>query len=68
VDSKITPEARQRLIETPSAQELRAMRELSLLILQKKVSKLKQALDNDQSDISTAFAADRLLNTKGWEQ
>ena len=44
------------------------MRELSLLILQKKVSKLKQALDNDQSDISTAFAADRLLNTKGWEQ
>ena len=68
VDSKITPEARQRLIETPSAQELRAMRELSLLILQKKVSKLKQALDNDQSDISTAFEADRLPNTKGWEQ
>jgi len=68
VDSKITPEARQRLIETPSAQELRAMRELSLLILQKRCKKLREALDNDQSDINTAFESDRLPNTKGWEQ
>jgi len=44
------------------------MRELELLILQKKVSKLKQALDNDQSDIDTAFESDRLPNPKGWEQ
>jgi len=68
VDSKITPEARQRLIETPSAQELRAMRELELLILQKKVNKLRETLDHDQSDINTAFESDRLPNTKGWEQ
>jgi len=68
VDSLITPEAAQRLSETPSAQELRAMRELELLLLEKKANALRQALDNDQSDISTAFAADRLLNTKGWEQ
>jgi len=44
------------------------MRELELLLLEKKANALRQALDNDQSDISTAFAADRLLNTKGWEQ
>ena len=68
VDSLITPEAAQRLSETPSPQELRAMRELELLILQKKVNKLREALDSDQSDINTAFAADRLPNKKGWEQ
>jgi ribosome assembly protein YihI (activator of Der GTPase) len=68
VDSKITPEARQRLIETPSAQELRAMRELELLILQKKMNKLREALDADQSDIDTAFAADRLPCPKGWDR
>jgi len=67
-NSIITPEASQRLIETPSAQELRAMRELELLILQKKMNKLREALDADQSDIDMAFAADRLPNTKGWEQ
>ena len=65
--SKITPEAAQRLSETPSAQELRAMRELSLLILQKRCKKLREALDNDQSDINTAFEADRLPCPKGWD-
>jgi len=44
------------------------MRELELLLLEKKANALRQALDNDQSDISTAFEADRLPNTKGWEQ
>ena len=44
------------------------MRELSLLILQKRCKKLREALDNDQSDIDTAFESDRLPNTKGWEQ
>ena len=68
MDSKITPEAHQRLIETPSAQELRAMRELSLLILQKRCKKLRESLDNDQSDIDLAFEADRLPCPKGWEQ
>jgi len=43
------------------------MRELELLILQKKVNKLREALDADQSDIDTAFAADRLPCPKGWE-
>jgi ribosome assembly protein YihI (activator of Der GTPase) len=68
IDSKITPEAAQRLSETPSPQELRAMRELEMMILQKRVNKLREALDADQSDIDTAFAADRLPCPKGWEQ
>ncbi len=67
MDSLITPEAAQRLSETPPAQELRAMRELEVLLLKKKVTLLQQALDADQSDISAAFAADRLPNPKGWE-
>ena len=65
--SKITPKAAQRLSETPPAQELRAMRELEVLLLKKKVTLLQQALDADQSDIDTAFAADRLPCPKGWE-
>ena len=42
------------------------MRELEILLLKKKATLLQQALDNDQSDISTAFEADRLTNPKGW--
>ncbi len=65
--SKITPEARQRLRENPPPETLRAMRELEILLLKKKVTLLQQALDADQSDIDTAFAADRLPCPKGWE-
>ncbi len=65
--SKITPEAAQRLNETPSPQVLRAMRELEMMILQKRVNKLREALDADQSDIDMAFEADRLPCPKGWD-
>ena len=65
---KITPEARQRLRENPPPETLRAMRKLEILLLKKKATLLQRELDNDQSDISTAFEADRLTNPKGWEQ
>jgi len=68
VDSLITPEAAQRLSETPPAQELRAMRELELLILRKRAQKLRETLDHDQPDIDTAFEADRLPNPKSWDR
>lgn len=61
-----TPEARKRLRENPPSQVLRSMRELEILLLERKAKKLRDALDNDQADISTAFAADT-INPKGWD-
>lgn len=61
-----TPEARKRLRENPPPQVLRSMRELEILLLERKAKKLREALDNDQADISTAFAADT-INPKGWD-
>lgn len=53
-----TDDARERLRKEPPAQVLRSMRELEILLLQRKVDKLKTALDRDQSDIDLAFQAD----------
>ena len=63
---KITREAAQRLRENPPPKVLRTMRELEILLLERKAKKLRDALDGDQSDISTAFAADT-INPKGWD-
>jgi hypothetical protein len=62
-----TPEAIKRLRENPPKQVLRSMRELEILLLQDKANKLRTALGADQSDIDTAFDADRLDNTRGYE-
>ena len=52
------------------------MRELELLLLERRAQELRRALDADQSDITVAFETDglswsgqhaRLVNPKGWE-
>jgi len=45
---------------TPTPEVLRSMRELEVLLLQRRVDRLKTALDADQSDINVAFEADGL--------
>ena len=39
-----------------------------LALLERRIVRIKQQLEYDQSDIETAFAADRLPNTRGFEQ
>ena len=73
-DEKITPEALKRLRENPPPQVLRSMRELEILLLEKKAQKLREALGHDQDDINVAFEADGLSWSdqnsrlgKGWD-
>lgn len=45
---------------TPTPEVLRYMRELEVLLKQRRLDQLKTALDADQSDIAVAFEADGL--------
>ncbi len=73
-DEKITPEALKRLRENPPREVLRSMRELEILLLERKAQKLREALGHDQDDINVAFEADGLSWSdqhsrlgKGWD-
>ena len=73
-DNKITPETMKRMRDEPPKQVLRSMRELEILLLERRAKKLREALDADQSDINVAFEADGLSWSeqharmgKGWE-
>ncbi len=56
---KVTPEALARCAETPPEEQLRLMRIVELALLTKRVRMLKQQIEHDQSDIETAFEADK---------
>lgn len=60
-DSIITPEALARCAGTPVDEQLRRIRAVELALLQKRVKILRQQLNHDQSDVETAFDADRLM-------
>ena len=59
MNEKITTEARLRLMKDPPPKVLRAMRELEMLLLERRAKKLRKALYED---------TDRLPNSKGWDR
>lgn len=53
--------------EVIEAEQDRLILLTELALLERRIVRIKQQLEHDQSDIETAFEADRLPNTRGFE-